>query len=79
VWGILTTVLCCLPLGIVSIIKANEVNRLWAQGQYQAAHESAEAAKKWAMWGALIPLIVFALIMIVSLVIGGIGAVSSSY
>lgn len=25
VWGILTTILCCLPLGIVSIVKASKV------------------------------------------------------
>lgn len=52
VWGILATLLCCLPLGVVSIIKASNVSTLWYQGQYAAAHESAQAAKKWAIWSA---------------------------
>jgi hypothetical protein len=52
VWGILATLLCCLPLGVVSIIKAPNVSPLWYQGQYTAAHESAPAAKKWAIWSA---------------------------
>lgn len=30
VWGILVTILCCLPFGIVSIIKASSVDNLWA-------------------------------------------------
>lgn len=29
VWGILATVFCCLPFGIVSIVKASKVNALW--------------------------------------------------
>ena len=35
VWGILVTVLCCLPLGIVSIVKATQVSGLWGQGATQ--------------------------------------------
>ena len=54
VWAILTTVLCCLPLGIVSIIKSSQVNTLWAQGRYDEARKSAEDAKKWAMWSAIV-------------------------
>src|SRR6188474_1925282 len=48
VLAILSTVLCCLPLGIVSIVKAAEVNSKWAQGDYAGAQASADAAKKWA-------------------------------
>ncbi len=29
VWAILVTVFCCLPLGIVSIVKSSQVNTLW--------------------------------------------------
>ena len=52
VWAILSTVLCCLPLGIVSIIKSTNVNTLWAQGQYDEARKAADDAKKFAMWSA---------------------------
>jgi Interferon-induced transmembrane protein len=54
VWAILSTIFCCLPLGIVAIVKAAQVNNLWAQGQYDAARKSAEDAKKWSIWGAVL-------------------------
>jgi hypothetical protein len=41
VWGILTTILCCLPLGIVSIVYASKVDSYYAAGQYTAAQASA--------------------------------------
>ena len=47
VWAILTTLFCCLPLGIVSIIKASEVNSKWIAGDYAGARVSSENAKKW--------------------------------
>lgn len=65
VWAILTTVLCCLPLGIVSIIKSTQVNTLWAQGQYDAARKSADDAKKWAMWSAIVSVVLFVIIGII--------------
>ncbi|CAM3327590.1 CD225/dispanin family protein [Aequorivita lipolytica] len=54
VWAILCTVLCCMPLGIVSIIKATKVRDLWAQGDIMGAQRAADEAKKWAIWGAVI-------------------------
>lgn len=53
VWAILATVLCCLPLGVVSIIKASTVNTLWAQGQYDAARRAAASARTWAIASAI--------------------------
>ncbi|MBO7197759.1 MAG: CD225/dispanin family protein, partial [Tidjanibacter sp.] len=29
IWGILTTIFCCLPFGIVSIVFASRVDSLW--------------------------------------------------
>jgi len=65
VWAILTTILCCLPFGIVSIVKSTQVNSLWAQGQTAAAQEASAAAKKWAMIAAItgIALNVLAIIL----------------
>jgi hypothetical protein len=56
--AILTTLFCCLPLGIVSIVKASQVNGLWAQGRYAEAQQTANSAKKWAMWSAIIGIVV---------------------
>ena len=53
VWAIVSTVLCCLPLGIVSIISATKVDNLWATGQYEAAIKEAKKAKDWAIYGAI--------------------------
>ena len=58
VFAILVTLFCCLPFGIVSIVKASQVNGLWAQGQYDAAQASSAAAKKWAVWGVIAGIVV---------------------
>ena len=53
VWAVLVTVFCCLPFGIVSIVKASQVSSLYSQGRYQEAVAASEAAKKWAIWSAV--------------------------
>ena len=53
VWGILTTILCCLPFGIVSIVYASKVNGLWAAGQFNEARAASKKAGSWAMWSAI--------------------------
>jgi hypothetical protein len=58
VFAILTTIFCCLPFGIVAIVKASQVNGLWAQGRYAEAQQSADSAKKWAKWSLIIGLVV---------------------
>lgn len=45
VWSILTTVLCCLPLGIVAIVYSNKVDNLWYAKDYAGAVEAAKNAK----------------------------------
>lgn len=67
VLAILVTLFCCLPFGIVSIVKASQVNGLWAQGQYDAAQASSAAAKKWAIWAIIagvIVAIIYAILMV---------------
>lgn len=72
VWAILCTILCCLPLGIVSIIKPAKVNELWARGDVAGAHRAASDAKKWAIWGAVISL-AFLVLYVIFIVILGLG------
>ncbi|WP_312556172.1 CD225/dispanin family protein [Empedobacter brevis] len=78
VFAILSTVLCCLPLGIVSIIKSTSVNTLWAQGQYDAARQAAADAKKFAIWSAAAAVIVWVLYILFFVVIGIGGAAMQS-
>ncbi len=61
VLAIITTVLCCLPLGIVAIVNASKVNQLWGQGRYDEARVAAENAKKFALWGAIAGVVVIVL------------------
>lgn len=53
VWAILATLLCCLPLGIVSIVYAAKVDGLVAAGDVPAARRAADLARNWAIAAAL--------------------------
>jgi hypothetical protein len=46
--AILTTIFCCLPFGIVSIVYAAQVNGQVAAGDHSGALESSRKAKMWA-------------------------------
>jgi hypothetical protein len=45
--AILTTIFCCMPIGIVSIVKSSQVNSKWLAGDHQGALAAAEEAKTW--------------------------------
>jgi len=69
VWGILTTLLCCLPLGIVSIVHASKVDSLYNAGQYEEARQEAAKAKQWAIY-AVITGVIFYILYIILVGIG---------
>jgi hypothetical protein len=66
VWAILSTVLCCLPLGVVAIVKSTQVSGLWAQGRFDDAQRAADDAKKFAMWGAIAGVVVAVIWVIIA-------------
>lgn len=70
VWAIASTVLCCWPLGIVSIIKSTKVNNLWTQGDFSGAQKSADDAKKWAIYSAIGAAVFWVLYIVLSVVLG---------
>ncbi|QIE60075.1 CD225/dispanin family protein [Rasiella rasia] len=72
IWAILTTVMCCMPLGIVAIVKANKVEHLWRQGFHAEAQKAADDAKKWSIWSAVSIGIGIVLYFVVVLIIFGI-------
>lgn len=75
VWSILTTLFCCLPLGIVAIIQSTKVDSLYSGGQYAAADKASADAKKWNVWGLGIGLVVVVLYLIL---VVGLGVLSST-
>ena len=48
VWGILSTLCCCLPLGIVSIVYASKVEGYVIAGDIEKAKENSKKAAMWA-------------------------------
>jgi hypothetical protein len=73
VWAILTTILCCLPTGIVSIVYSNKVSELWTRGLYADAQTAANNAKKWAIISAIVAgvlVVGYIVAMIVMFVVG---------
>lgn len=74
VWAILCTVMCCLPLGIVAIVKSTSVEKLWLQGRYEEAQKAANDAKKFSIWGAVVAgigIVLYILLLIIVAVAGG--------
>lgn len=53
VWAILTTLFCCLPFGIVSIVFAAQVNSKWTAGDFQGAMDSSRKARTWVIASAV--------------------------
>ena len=52
-WAILTTLFCCLPFGIVSIVYASQVDGRRAAGDIESARTAAEKARFWAIASAV--------------------------
>ena len=79
VWSILATIFCCIPLGIVAIIKSAEVNSKWNSGDAAGAHQSAADAAKWIKW-AVIAGVVSAVLSVVAwfLFVVALGAASTT-
>ncbi len=57
VWAILVTILCCLPLGVVSIVQAVTVNNRYDAGDYEGAKRASRSAKNWTIWSAIIGVV----------------------
>ena len=73
VWAILSTLFCCLPFGIVSIVFASQVDGKRAAGDIAGAREASGKAKFWAMLSAGLALIPITLYLIFVLFLGGLG------
>ena len=64
--AILTTIFCCLPLGVVSIIFSTQVNNKYQAGDIAGAQEASRKAKMFVMIAAGLGAVVIVLIIIVN-------------
>ena len=69
VWAILSTVFCCLPFGIVSIVNAANVESKFNRGDYDGALDASKKAKKWA-WISAISGFVFWFLYVILIFVG---------
>jgi heme/copper-type cytochrome/quinol oxidase subunit 2 len=68
VWAIVTTLLCCLPLGVVSIVFAAQVDSKWNAGDYAGATDASNKARTWAMASAIVGLVFIAVYVVIIVV-----------
>jgi hypothetical protein len=64
VWAILSTILCCPPVGIASIVFSTQVNSKWALGDVAGAQAASEKAKKFAIYAAVAGIVLTVLYFI---------------
>ncbi len=56
--SILVTIFCCLPLGIVGIVFASQVNSKFDAGDYAGAESTSKQAKQFMIWGLIAGVVV---------------------
>jgi hypothetical protein len=74
VQAILVTLFCCLPFGIVAIVKASQVSKMQLLGNFPAAIQSSNEAKMWC-WISFGCGIAGVLIYVAFVFLAGVGAV----
>ena len=70
IFAIISTLLCCLPLGIVAIVYASKINSLQRNGDYAGAQNAAKKAKMFTIIGTVAALVVSIFYIIFAVVIG---------
>lgn len=73
VWAILSTCMCCLPFGVVSIVYATQVEGLYLQGRYEEAVDKSNKAFKWAIASAATVVAIVMLYVLILLIIAILG------
>lgn len=69
-YSILVTLFCCLPFGIVGIIKSAQVSSKYQAGDYDGALQSSKDAKKWSLIALLCGLAWIILYVIFFVILG---------
>ena len=74
VWAILSTLFCCLPLGIASIVFSAQVNSKYAAGDIAGAQDSSNKARQFALWATIIGVVLAILYILLVVVLGVAGS-----
>ena len=68
--SIIVTALCCLPFGIVGIVKSSSVSREYAICNYSAAQDASNQAKKWSIIGICCSVAIWILYFLFFVILG---------
>lgn len=63
---VLSTICCCMPLGLVSIVYTSKAIERYRYGDDEGAEEAAEKSKKYALWSAVSGFTISVFIVIIS-------------
>lgn len=74
VWSILVTLFCCLPFGVVAIVKSCAVDSAFNAGNSELAQMESAAAKKWCWISLITGFIGTALSAVFGFLLAAIGA-----
>jgi len=70
VWSIITTILCCWPIGIFSIINAAKVNSAYIAGDYEGSLKASSNAKKLMILNICAGVIIYIIVGIIYAIMG---------
>jgi hypothetical protein len=77
VWAILSTIFCCLPLGIPAIVFASQVNSKWQVGDFAGAQDASRKAKNFSLWATIGGVVVAVLYLLLIVAAGGLSGSST--
>ncbi len=69
VWAVLATVLCCMAVGIVSIVYASRVSGLYHKGDFVGAKRASDRAAYWALGSAIFHMVTYPITSALSLLV----------
>lgn len=64
VLSVICMLMCCMPLGVISLVYALKVDSNYQMGQYAEAVKNSELAKKWALGGIIGGVVIFGIYII---------------
>lgn len=70
VWAILSTICCCLPFGIVAVVKARQVGKHYVTGNYDQALIASADTKKWCIVALILGILSCVLLSGLNLFLG---------